>query len=324
MNSRLSTTEDTEDTEVRSLRGRISLRVLRVLCGGALPVVVALGVLASFADAAAATRNFFWKATSPRGTVYLVGSVHLLTKDYYPLNPALDAAFKESARLVEEVDMSEMLSSNAQMQLLMRGMLPAGQSIDALVSPATMTLVNKTAADLGLPAGPLKQFKPWMLALTLMGLEWQKAGFDADLGLDKHFYDRARAEGKPVDGLETVEYQIARFDEMTAEQQDLLLSESLKELSTEQANVTTLADAWKAGDVPTVERLVLEDLKTDPPLYERLLVERNRNWLPKIDTFLNGSGRPGTVFVVVGAAHLVGPDGLIQMLKARGYTVEQQ
>jgi len=286
--------------------------------------VIALGVLALLADASAATRNFYWKATGPRGTVYLVGSVHLLTKDYYPLNPALDAAFKESTRLVEEVDMGEMGSSTAQLQLLSRGMLPAGQTIDAIVSPATMTLVNKTAADLGLPPGPLKQFKPWMLALTLMGLEWQKAGFDAELGLDKHFYDRAKAEGKPVDGLETVEYQISRFDGMTPEQQDKMLAESLKELGTEQANVATLVEAWKSGDVATIERLVLEDVTTDPVMYQRLLVERNRNWFPKIDAMLNTSGRTGPVFVVVGAAHLGGPDGLIQMLKAKGYTVEQQ
>jgi len=321
---KISTTEDAEDMEVQSYRSRFRLRVLRVLRGGGLPLVVALGVLVLLADATAATRNFFWKATGPRGTVYLVGSVHLLTKDYYPLNPSLDAAFKESTRLVEEVDMGEMLSSTAQLQLLSRGMLPAGQSIDSIVSPATMTLVTKTASDLGLPIAPLRQFKPWMLALTLMGLEWQKAGFDADLGLDKHFYDRAKADGKPVAGLETVDYQIARFDEMTPDQQDKMLSESLKELGTEQANVATLVNAWKAGDAETIEQLVLEDLKTDPVIYQRLLVDRNRNWLPKIDAMLGASASPGPVFVVVGAAHLVGPDGLIQMLKARGYTVEQQ
>ena len=99
-----------------------------------------------------------------------------------------------------------------------------------------------------------------------------------------------------------------------------MLAETLKELDTEIASVTTLAAAWKNGDAPQVERIVLKDLKTDAQMYQRLLVERNRNWMPKIEVFFS---RPGRTFVVVGAAHLVGPDGLLQMLKTKGYVVEQ-
>ena len=252
--------------------------------------------------------------------MYLVGSVHLLTKDFYPLDPVLETAYKDSTLLVEEVDMGEMLAPDAQMTLLTRGMLPAGQSLDKVVTPATMALVTRTVADLGLPMEPLKQFKPWMLALQLLGLEWLKAGFDADLGLDKHFYDLARKDNKPVQGFETIDFQIAQFDGMPMSEQDHLLSESLKELDTEQASVTALAQAWKAGDAPAVERVVLQDLKSDPPMYQRLLVDRNRTWLPKIEALFTRAGR---TFIVVGAAHLVGPDGLLQMLKARGYSVEQ-
>ena len=246
--------------------------------------------------------------------------MHLLTKDYYPLSPALEAAYKDTQLLVEEVDMGEMLGVDAQMQMLRRGMLPAGQSLDKVVSADTMALVNKTAAELGVPSEALKLLKPWMASLTLDALEWQKAGFDADLGLDKHFYDSARADGRPVQGLETVEYQLSMFDGMTPEQQDHMLADSIKELSTEQASVTTVANAWKAGDAPGVERIVLQDLKSDPAMYQRLLVDRNRNWLPRIEALFT---RPRPSLVVVGAAHLVGPDGLLQMLKARGYTIEQ-
>ena len=99
-----------------------------------------------------------------------------------------------------------------------------------------------------------------------------------------------------------------------------MLADTLKELETEKASFGKLADAWKIGDAPTVERVVLSDLKQDPVIYQRLLVERNRNWLPKIEEFFT---RRGHAFVVVGAAHLLGPDGLIAMLKAKGYSVEQ-
>lgn len=281
---------------------------------------LALAVAGACARADAASNNFLWKASRGQSVVYLVGSVHLLSKDYYPLSPVLDAAFRESDLLVEEVDLGEMETADSQLQILMRGMLPSGQALDKVIAPATLAMVSRRVSDLGLPLEPLKRFKPWMLALTLLGLEWQKAGFDPTLGLDKHFYDRAHAEGKPVQGLETLDFQLSRFDDMTMNEQDRMLSSTLKELETQKAAVTALADAWKNGDAATVERIVLQDLKQEPRMYQVLLVDRNRDWMPQIDALF---ARRGRAFIVVGAAHLVGPDGLLAMLRAKGYTVEQ-
>jgi len=269
---------------------------------------------------AAEAKTFAWKATKGSGVVYLIGSIHVLTPDFYPLNPALEAAFNDSDLLVEEVDMAEMLDPTAQLRVLSRGMLPADQSLEKLISPSTLALVKKVTGDLG-PAGqPLMRFKPWMLAIALQGLELQKAGYDPELGLDKHFYDQAKGAGKSVQGLETADYQISVFDGMTMEQQDRMLAQTLKELATELASVGKLADAWKSGDVPTVERIVQSELKAEPQMYQRLLVDRNKAWLPKIEALFNRSGHS---LVVVGAAHLVGADGVVAMLKAKGYTVEQ-
>ena len=269
----------------------------------------------------ASARDFLWKVTAKSGgTLYLVGSVHLLTQDFYPLSATLDRAFKQSDLLVEEADLAELLSPAAQTQMLARGMLPANASLDTVLAPATLALVAQRSKQLGLPIEPLKRFKPWALALMLSSIEWQKAGFDAEIGLDRHFYDQARAEGKAVQGLETAEYQISRFDELALDQQERLLSETLKDLDTEIGNLTALVRAWKAGDTAVVERIVLKDVQQDPLLYQRLLVERNRNWMPKIEALF---ARPRPAFVVVGAAHLVGPDGLVAQLKAKGYQVEQ-
>jgi len=283
-------------------------------------VAVAVAWLALEVHAAGA-RNFIWKATGRNGgVVYLVGSVHLLTKDFYPLNGAIENAYKESDLLVEEVDMGEMLAPDSQMRMLSRGLMPDDQTLQKVLSPATYNLFTKHAASINLPAEALRRMKPWMMALTFEAMEWQKAGFDADLGLDKHFYDRAVADGKTVQGLETVDYQISRFDEMPMELQDHLLAETIKGIDTEQANMTKLMESWRGGDAAAVERIVLKDLQQEPQLYQRLLVERNRNWLPKLEAFFT---RKGSALVVVGAAHLVGPDGLISMLRAKGYTVEQ-
>jgi uncharacterized protein YbaP (TraB family) len=183
-----------------------------------------------------------------------------------------------------------------------------------------MAALSKKAQALGLPIEALKQFKPWMIALTLEAMEWQKAGFDQDLGLDKHFYDQAQADGKPVQGLETTEYQISRFDEMPLDLQDHLLAETLKSIDTEQASMSRLIEAWRTGDSQGVERIVLKDLQQEPQLYQRLLVDRNKNWMPKLEALF---ARDGHAMVVVGAAHLVGPDGLLATFRAKKYRVEQ-
>ena len=268
----------------------------------------------------AADKSFAWKATSRSGAIYLVGSVHLLSKDYYPLNPALESAFDASDLLVEELDLGEVARPESQGLMLRRGILPLGETLDARVSPSTYARVSRRIAGLGLPIEAMARFKPWALALTLLAVEWQKAGFDFTLGLDKHFYDRARSVGKTVQGLETLDFQISRFDGLPSDQQDRMLAETLDELDTQTASVVQLANAWRSGDVAAVERLVLKDVAQDPQMYERLLVARNRDWLPKIEALF---GRRTSALVVVGAAHLVGKDGLVEMLRAKGYTVEQ-
>jgi uncharacterized protein YbaP (TraB family) len=281
---------------------------------------VAAAIVLLLTVQAAQAKTFAWKVTGHGGVVYLVGSVHMLSQSAYPLDPSLESSFKDSDLLVEEVDMAEMLAPDAQVRILGRGMLPGTQSLDKVISPATLALVKKAVSDLGITIEPLQLLKPWMAAIALEGLELQRAGFDPQLGLDKHFFDLAHDSGKAVQGLETVDFQISKFDDMTMDQQDHMLAEILKELSTEEANVNKLVAAWKSGDTATLERIVLADLKSDPQMYQRLLVERNRNWLPKIDALF---ARKGHAMVIVGAAHLIGPDGLLAMLKAQGYTVEQ-
>lgn len=285
-------------------------------------LVVATLCIAATLQVAAAPASFLWKVTGPRGgTMFIAGSLHLLSGEYYPLAPAFDEAFAQTDLLVEELDMGEMMASSSQMLMLQRGMMPAGQTLESVLTPTTMTAVKAKVTEMGLPLAPLQLFKPWALALTLQGLEWQKAGFDPELGLDRHFYDRAKAKNVGVQGLETLDFQIAQFDGMPMPLQDKMLADTLNEMATTHAAVGEMARAWKAGDAPAIERIVLRDLKTETQMYQRLLVDRNRAWLPKLEALF---ARPRPAFVVVGAAHLVGSDGLIAMLRAKGYTVVQE
>src|SRR5437764_8749613 len=133
---------------------------------------VTVWLLASASAHGAAGHNFLWKATGRQGVVYLVGSIHALPANAYPLNAAFDAAFKDADLLVEEIDLGD---AQGQLQALTRGMLPAGQTLDKVLSPGTMALLNKFTGTLGVAAEPLKMFKPWMIVVVLEGLQLMQA-----------------------------------------------------------------------------------------------------------------------------------------------------
>jgi uncharacterized protein YbaP (TraB family) len=175
--------------------------------------------------------------------------------------------------------------------------------------------------EAGMPLQMVDRMKPWMAALMVMAAELRKAGLDPNLGLDKYFFDKASTAGKPVKGLETLASQIDRFDGMSDPLQEQLLRSTLTDLDAQRRNLDELVGAWRRGDTASLERLLFVAFKDYPDAYATLITERNRNWLPQIEACLAQSS---PCFVVVGAAHLAGPDGLLAMLQQRGHRVEQQ
>jgi len=270
---------------------------------------------------AAANRGLIWKIEKGGRSGWLVGSLHLLTADAYPLPPSLDTAFAAADVLVEEANPEELKTPAAAMQLVSKAMYPPGTTLQSQVSKETFDRIAKRAAKIGLPIDRLQAFKPWMVALTLVGLELQKGGFDPGLGLDQHFLNRAPGFGKKVRTLETALEQIDFLESLSPQLQEGLVAATLEGADTELDQVQRIATAWKAGETGPIERLLLTDMKTGgAAVYETLLVGRNKRWVPQIEDCLSQS----KCFVVVGAAHLVGPDGLVRMFQAKGYTVTQQ
>jgi uncharacterized protein YbaP (TraB family) len=239
----------------------------------------------------------------------------------YPLSPAFERAFAASATLVEEIDLAEAESLAAAPAILAKGMYLDGRRFDSAVSKETATLVAAHLKESGLPVEMFQVMKPWMVMLTIAALEAQKAGLDPKLGLDKHFYDRAKAAGKTIVGLETAESQIDRLDQMSDSLQEQLLRSALSEAETTRNSLKDIVAAWRRGDGPALEKTLLSDFTEYPDAYRSLIVERNNNWMPQIDACLN---KPQPCLVVVGAAHLVGPDGLLTLLQRKGYRIEQQ
>ena len=288
-------------------------------------LVAAVPAGTAAAQDAASGKSFLWKVQSAAGVLYLAGSVHALDQSVYPLSPAFQRAFEASGALVEEIDLADINSLAAAPMMLGKGMFQDGQTFDKVVSRETLALVTERLKDTPMGVDLIKPMKPWMVDMILTALEVQQAGLDVNLGLDKYFFDRATAAGKETIPLETAESQVDRMDRMPIAVQEQMLLGTLHGLDTDlqpgRGALNTIVAAWKRGDAASMQKMLLSEFEGFPAAYQSLVVERNRTWMPQLDACL---ARRSPCFVVVGAAHLVGPEGLLALLQRKGYRVEQQ
>jgi uncharacterized protein len=284
-------------------------------------IAVLFSTASAFAQTPASGRHFLWKVEGEGASAYLLGSLHVLTADFYPLSATINKAFAESKTLVEEVDIDETNDPMLMMAALSKAMLTGGQTLDQVVAPEVFAEVKKRAEKAGLPMMALQRMKPWLVAITLMAPTLEAAGFKPEHGIDRHFFDRAKDAGMKRQALETMAYQLDRFDSLSPKLQEDLLRTTMEDLDKEVAGVKDLAQAWTFGNVAQMEKLTMSMRDEAPELYQRLLVERNHNWIPHVETCLK---QQAACFIVVGAAHLIGPDGLPTLLAKKGYRVTQQ
>ena len=287
-----------------------------------LAAVLAVLLVSPTALAQKTGNQFLWRVEGPGGsTAYLLGSLHVLTADFYPLSATINKAFAASKTLVEELDIDETSDPMVMMAALSKAMLTDGRTLDQIVAPDVYAEVKKRAEKVGLPMMAVQRMKPWLVALTLMAPTLQAAGFKPELGNDRHFFDRAKDSGMKRQALETMAYQLDRFDTLSPSLQEAMLKTTMEDLDREVEGIKELAEAWSFGNVAAIEKVMLKTLKEAPELYQRLLVERNHNWMPHVEKCLTDKAG---CFIVVGAAHLVGPDGLPTLLSRKGYIVIQQ
>jgi uncharacterized protein YbaP (TraB family) len=265
-----------------------------------------------------------WKVTQGQHTLYLLGSFHLLKSQDYPLAPEVDAAFADAEQLVLELSSDELTSPALGQSMLAAAQLPAGDSLQRHLKPGTWKALQAYAQANNLPLDALQHLEPWLVATSISVQEMAKQGLDAQLGLDLHFIGLARQAGKPVTGLERGEQQIDMLDGMTPAEQEQYLAETIEDSGSIGARETErLHTAWRAGDVATLRDGLAADMKREyPALYQRINVARNDAWLPKLEACLRGPGNDDTL-VVVGALHLLGDDGVVEKLRAKGYAVER-
>lgn len=287
-----------------------------------LTAVLATLLALSFAPAAHAEAPvpLLWKVERDAGTVYLLGSIHVLKPTDYPLADSLEAAYDDAERLVFEVPPSAMADPGlpAKMQSLAR--FEDGRTLSEVISADT---AEKLRAFLGSDAAvtAAQPFEPWYMTLNLAVMGVMQAGYNPQLGIDLHFMQRSAKDGKPTAGLETVEDQLNTFDRTPIGEQDVMLGETLKSIGDLRKEFDTLHGHWRNGDdTALVDQLVEKMQEQTPEAYRLLNVQRNQAWLPQIEAMLS---EQDDHLVVVGALHLIGEDGLVHLLQQRGLKVER-
>lgn len=306
------------------LRRSLKVLVVTALLGSA-------SVLAADAPkATGAPVPLLWKVSDKDNAVYLLGSFHLLRPGDYPLSSDADAAFADAERVLFELSPEEMRSP-ALPQLMARAAIRTdGKTLQQDLDAETWARFDAwgrtnqaTLQQMGLSPQMLTVFEPWFIAVTISIVEMTKQGLDPKLGLDNHFMDQALAAGKPTGGLERAPEQIAVLDGMDATEQRQFLAESLQEAEKGAAETQRLHAAWRRGDAEELWNGMVADMRTQyPRLYQRINVDRNDAWVPKIRRILDQPGDDDAL-VVVGALHLLGDDGVVEKLRARGYQVER-
>jgi uncharacterized protein YbaP (TraB family) len=266
-------------------------------------------------------RHFLWSVETEKNTVYLLGAIHLLRRASYPLPDAIEKIYDCCNIVVFETDIDKQNDLKLQNLMRQRGMYPKGQTLSGNISSQTYRLLGEKLSAAGLKASSFEQFKPWFAAIAVSGMELQRLGFDPALGIDRHFFDRAKRDRKKLVFLETNEYQINLFAGLNRGKQEMLLRQMLKEIDVIEGMFSDIIDSWQSGNAQKLDSILDISFRDYPGIYDQFIIKRNRRWIRKIEKLMN---QRDDVLVIVGAGHLAGRESIIDLLQRKGYKVTQK
>jgi len=263
-------------------------------------------------------KHMLFRVRGPNGAcVFLLGSVHLLSAEAGKLPPAVDSAFERAKTVAFETSFDS-LQLRA-MEMMTRARYQNGATLRSSLSPAGAARLDTVLKSYGLTVEQVNGFKPWFVSMLLMQTVMQRAHFEAKYGVDMQLNARAHTANKSIVGLESVEMQLGMFDSLSpAEQESMVLKSNGPDSSSRV--LMKIKDAWMTGDVAALDALLNEGLKDVPTIFAKLVSDRNAAWIPKIEQMVKTGD---DALIVVGAGHLVGKNGVVEMLRAKGYKVDQ-
>ncbi|MEM1086471.1 MAG: TraB/GumN family protein [Pseudomonadota bacterium] len=253
----------------------------------------------------------------------MFGTVHLLRPEVEWRFPAFDAALEEADTVVFEVDLfSDEGSQSYMSEFIPRGMYEGGKTLRGALNDPDEALIEAAMKTINVPLDAFNTFEPWMVGINIGAMQIVSQGYDPESGVEKVIYDDAASSGKSFEFLESIKDQADAFDLMSEETQIEFLYSTLLTLESAGETLDDMVAEWVDGDIEGLGFLVADGESTgaEKEVYDRVLVTRNRNWIPVIEGFLD---EPGTYFIAAGSAHFAGPDSVILMLEDKGYTVER-
>ncbi|UTW55286.1 TraB/GumN family protein [Kordiimonas sp. SCSIO 12610] len=278
--------------------------------------LLALISLPSLADGQVA----MWQVKDEDTTVNIMGTVHLLKPGTVWMNEDITKALSDADKLYLELSPEQ--SSDQVMQSLVPkyGLLPAGETLREKIGEQDFNALVEGLAQFPVPAEALDRFRPWFAGLTYTALQYIKIGYDDNAGVESVLTGLAQAEGKPILGLETAEFQISVFASLSEEDQIQFLRDALSEADDAANVMNEMTTLWITGEAEKLGALMNEELIDAPMLADKLLYERNANWINDVKTIIN---EPGNFMIAVGAGHLSGDKSVIDLLKQAGFSVSR-
>lgn len=261
-----------------------------------------------------------WKAEGDSNVVYLLGTIHLLRETDYPLPQVMESAFTNSSIAVFETDIDKADDPATSMKLLQKAALPPGQSLQQLLPTNVYASFSRHAEEVGVPMMMFNSMKPGMAIIMLEAMELTKLGADPEYGEDQHFFKIAKETGRQIVPLETVDFQLDLMLSFSGADEQLMVEKSLEDIDHEKQEYNNMVTTWKTGDATELEKM-LNEMRTDAPtIFKKIVSDRTASWVPKVNDLLHGSRN---AIIIVGAGHLVGPDGLVELLKQQHVKVTQ-
>lgn len=262
-----------------------------------------------------------WRIADADSEIWLFGSVHLLPAELNWRGPRLNAAFAAADEFVTETDIPG-AETTAQFQAFIdrHGLLPPGQTLSQRLGSRDAERVAQAALDLGIDRAALERQRPWVTALQLASADLIRSGQRPDMGVESVLGAEAMRAGKRMTSFETLEEQLSVLANLAPADENRFLAITLDEIGASNALVTEMDRAWARGDVALMERRFRAEWReAGRGLHEAIILNRNRAWADAIERRLAGSGR---TFIAVGAAHLIGENSVVDLLRERGIAVE--
>ena len=261
-----------------------------------------------------------WLAEGDTNRVYLMGSIHALREQDHPLPDIVDAVYDEAERLVMEIDMDDIDPFSALQFLMQNGVLTGDSTLEDVMGAEMYAQAQAAAAELDIPMEMLEKSEPWLAAMTVQEMIMMRVGFKAEFGIEMYLMAKATADGKSITGLETVEQQLGFLDNLSTDTQSRWLLQTIEEGGRMEMLIDEMVAAWRAGDVQFLEQELLLEMDAYPELHNAILVDRNKNWIGPIIDLLDDRD---DYLVIVGAAHLVGSNGVPDLLSKQGVRIKQ-